>query len=46
MVPSGLDKQQTEEAAMNNDKVKELLEGRNVVKVIGVPDKLVNIVVK
>jgi len=46
MVPSGLDKAQTEEAAMKNEKVRALLSGLNVVKVIAVPDKLVNIVVK
>ena len=45
-VASGLNKEQTEEAAMNSDKVKALVEGKTVVKVIGVPGKLVNIVVK
>ncbi len=46
MLPSGLDKGQTEEAAMKQDKVKALLEGKTVVKVIAVPGKLVNIVVR
>ena len=46
MLPSSLDKAQTEEAAMNNDKVTALLDGKTVVKVIAVPGKLVNIVVK
>jgi leucyl-tRNA synthetase len=46
LVPSGLDKQQTEELAVKNEKVQALLEGRGIVKVIGVPGKLVNIVVK
>jgi len=46
MVPSGLDKSQTEEAAMNNAKVADLLEGKTVLKVIAVPGRLVNIVVK
>lgn len=45
-LPSGLDKQQTEEQAMVTDTVKALIEGKTVVKVIGVPGKLVNIVVK
>ncbi|NMA34874.1 MAG: class I tRNA ligase family protein, partial [Clostridiaceae bacterium] len=46
MVPSGLDKTQTEEAAMKDEKVIRLLEGKTVVKVIAVPGRLVNIVVK
>jgi len=46
MVASGLGKQETEEAAMKNEKVQELIKGKNVIKVIGVPGKLVNIVVK
>lgn len=46
MLPSGLDKMETEEAAMKNVKVKELLEGKNIVKTIAIPGKLVNVVVK
>lgn len=46
MIPAGLDKDGTQEAAMNTDKIKGLIEGKNVVKVIAVPGKLVNIVVK
>ncbi|MCC8160391.1 MAG: leucine--tRNA ligase [Oscillospiraceae bacterium] len=46
MIPAGLDKDGTQEAAMNTDKIKSLIEGKNVVKVIAVPGKLVNIVVK
>jgi leucyl-tRNA synthetase len=46
MLPSGLDKAQMEEHAMQNEKVVKLLEGRTVVKVIAVPGRLVNIVVK
>lgn len=46
MLPSGLSKEQTEEAALKDEKVKVLLEGRTPVKVIGVPGKLINIVVK
>lgn len=46
MVPSGLDRAQTEEAAMKNEKVIKLLEGKTVMKVIAVPGRLVNIVVK
>lgn len=43
---ANLDKAGTEEAVMANDDVKALIEGKNVVKVIAVPGKLVNIVVK
>ncbi len=46
MVASGLDKKQTEEAALKEEKVTSLTEGMNVVKVIAVPGKLVNLVVK
>ena len=46
MIPAGLDKDGTQEAAMNTDKIKGLIEGKNVVKVIAIPGKLVNIVVK
>ena len=46
MAASGLDSEQTIEAAVNEEKVKALLEGKTVIKVIAVPDKLVNIVAK
>lgn len=46
MIPAGLDKDGTQEAAMNTEKIKGVIEGKNVVKVIAVPGKLVNIVVK
>jgi leucyl-tRNA synthetase len=46
MVPSGLGREQTEEVAMGSDAVKALLKDKTVVKVIAVPGKLVNIVVK
>ncbi len=46
MLSSGLDKAQTEEAVMKNPKVTALLEGFTVVKVIAVPGRLVNIVVR
>ena len=39
-------KEAIEEQAMAADKIKELLEGKNVVKVITVPGKIVNIVAK
>jgi leucyl-tRNA synthetase len=46
MIPSGQDKQQTEAYVMDSSEVKDLIGDKNVVKVIAVPDKLVNIVVK
>ncbi len=46
MIAAGLDREGTQEAAMGSEKIKELIEGKNVVKVIAVPGKLVNIVVK
>jgi leucyl-tRNA synthetase len=46
MIPSSLDKDQTEAAAISDEKVKALLEGKTIVKIIGVAGKLVNIVVK
>ncbi|MCM1299805.1 MAG: leucine--tRNA ligase [Firmicutes bacterium] len=45
-VEAGLDKDALVEAAMKSDDVKKLIEGKQVVKSIGVPGKLVNIVVK
>jgi leucyl-tRNA synthetase len=46
VIPTGLDKQATEKAAMESAKIQQLIEGKQVVKVIVVPEKLVNIVVK
>ncbi|TYQ15931.1 UNVERIFIED_CONTAM: leucyl-tRNA synthetase [Acetivibrio alkalicellulosi] len=46
VVSSGLDKKQIEEEALKSDKIKPAIEGQNIVKVITVPGKLVNIVVK
>ncbi len=46
MVPANLDKDGTEKTVMDSDTAKELTDGKTVVKVIAVPGKLVNIVVK
>ena len=46
MVESGLSKEALEKKMMADEKVRELTAGRNVVKVIAVPGKLVNIVVR
>lgn len=45
-LPSGLDSKQTEDMAMKLDKVRALIEGMTVVKVIAVPGRLLNIVVR
>lgn len=45
-IPAGLGKDELEKLAMKNEKVQKLTSGKNVVKVIAVPGKLVNIVVK
>ena len=39
-------KEQLEKIAMEHEKVQALLEGKTVVKVIAVPNRLLNIVVK
>ena len=44
--PTGLDKDAFAEAVMKEDKVKALLEGKQIIKVIAVPGKLLNVVVK
>jgi len=46
LVPAGLDENATKERAFADSKVKALLEGKQIVKVIVVPDKLVNVVVR
>ncbi len=46
MTKNGLSKDEMEAAVLDNDKVKALIDGKTVVKVICVPGKLVNIVVK
>ncbi len=45
-MPAGTDKAILEEKALENERIKELLEGKNIIKIITVPDKLVNIVAK
>lgn len=46
VIPVGLNGKEIEEMALAQSKVKELVEGKQIVKVICVPQKLVNIVVK
>ena len=45
-VPAGLSREELERIAVNSPRVKRWIEGKNIVKVIVVPNKLVNIVVK
>ncbi len=43
---TNISKEDMEKVALENDKVKVAIEGKNIVKVIAVPKKLINIVVK
>lgn len=45
-VSNGLSKEQLEEAVMGNEKMKTILAGKEIVKIIAVPNKLFNVVVK
>ena len=45
-VDADISKEELEKLALSSEKIKSLLEGKQVVKVIVVPNKLVNIVVK
>ena len=46
LVPSTASREQQQEIALANERIKSLIAGKTVVKVISVPKKLVNIVVK
>jgi leucyl-tRNA synthetase len=46
MVPADASQQEVQDMALNLSKIQELIKGKSVVKVIVVPNKLVNIVVK
>ncbi|MBR2143669.1 leucine--tRNA ligase [Anaerovibrio sp.] len=46
MIATGISREEMEEAAKNNKRVQELTADKNIVKMICVPDKLVNVVVK
>ncbi len=45
-IPGDLSRDEMEKIAVENDKIKALTEGKNIVKIIAVPNKLINIVVK
>ena len=44
--PVGIDQDAMKDLALNDEKIKEFIERKNVVKVIAIPSKLVNIVIK
>ncbi|MDO4635695.1 MAG: leucine--tRNA ligase [Streptococcus sp.] len=46
IVPKDSTKEELEELALNNEKIKESISGKTIIKVIIVPNKLVNIVTK
>ena len=46
MVNKNISKDDLEKAALNNDRIKSFIDGKNIFKVICVPGKLVNIVAK
>ncbi|QHZ57337.1 leucine--tRNA ligase [Brevibacillus sp. NSP2.1] len=46
LIASDSTKEQIEELALGNELIKELIEGKTIVKIIAVPGKLVNIVVR
>ncbi|MEG6614859.1 leucine--tRNA ligase [Peptococcaceae bacterium 1198_IL3148] len=46
LVPANINAEQLKENVMNQQKISELLAGKQVIKIIAVPGKLVNIVVK
>ena len=46
IIPANISKEEMEQAAKDNQRVQELTEGKTIVKMICVPKKLVNIVVK
>ena len=46
MVAKDLSREELQEVALANEKVKAEIDGKEIVKVISVPNKLVNIVVK
>ena len=45
-MPAGSSKEDLEKAALEDDRIKSLIEGKKIVKVIAVPEKLVNIIAK
>ena len=46
VVAADADRQELEKIALENDRIKHLLDGKTVVKVVAVPGRLINIVVR
>ncbi|ABR48471.1 leucyl-tRNA synthetase [Alkaliphilus metalliredigens QYMF] len=46
MVPTNVSKEELESLAMKNEKIIQIIEGKQIIKIIAVPKKLVNIVIK
>jgi leucyl-tRNA synthetase len=46
MLPTGLSREALKEKALQNPRIRERIAGRQIVKVIAVPDRLVNVVIK
>ena len=46
VVPKDASREELEKLALSNDKIQAEIAGKDIVKVIAVPNKLVNIVVK
>jgi len=46
LVSLDLEQKEIEKRALNNEKILELIKDKNIIKIIGVPGKLVNIVIK
>jgi leucyl-tRNA synthetase len=45
-IPFGATRELTEQRALSDDKIQQFLQGKQVAKIIVIPDKLVNIVAK
>ncbi len=45
-IPFGASRELTEQPALSDDKIQQFLQGKQVAKIIVIPDKLVNIVAK
>jgi leucyl-tRNA synthetase len=45
-LPAGTPSEEIEKIAISSERIKKFIEGREIIKKIVVPDKLVNIVVK
>ncbi len=45
LMPVGMDKNELEKRAMEHERIQEWIDGKKIIKVIAVPDKLVNIVI-